>query len=248
MKTLRLFGISLLTVLMSVSFSACGGSDEEDDNGGGGNTPSVSKRLVKVTEEFSNNTFSDEYTYDSQGRIIKKESNSGTKTIYYYTYTDNLIVQKKKYANFSVEHLHTLENGLIVSGENDKYRKYQCTYENGRLTSMKEPMKERDYVYSYIWENGNIIRIDRNGEIYIKYEYTNYTAPQGFITPFGVEEDLGLFYGKSSKNLPSKCTSYDEEEGWEDTYDWTLKDGFPVNLIKRKSGSTYLAITTFEWE
>lgn len=248
MKTLRLFGISLLTVLMSVSFSACGGSDEEDDNGGGGNTPSVSKRLVKVTEEFSNNTFSDEYTYDSQGRIIKKERNSGTKTIYYvYTYTDNLIVQKLKLGNSSEERLHTLENGLIVSGENDK-RKYQCTYEKGRLTSMKEPMIKRDYVYSYIWENGNIIRIDLNGEIYIKYEYTNYTAPQGFITPFGVEEDLGLFYGKSSKNLPSKCTFYDEQEGREDTYDWTLKDGFPVNLITRESGSKYLAITTFEWE
>jgi hypothetical protein len=113
---------------------------------------------------------------------------------------------------------------------------------------MKEPMKERDYVYSYIWENGNIIRIDLNGEIYRKYEYTNYTAPQGFITQFGVEKDLGLFYGKSSKNLPSKCTFYDEEEGREDTYDWALKDGFPVNLITRESGSTYLAITTFEWE
>lgn len=245
MKTLRLFGISLLTVLMSVSFSACGGSDEEDDNGGGGNTPSVSKRLVKVTEEFSNNTFSDKYTYDSQGRIIKKERNSGTKTRYYvYTYTDNLIVEKEYYnINYSTERLHTLENGLIVSGENDK-RKYQCTYENGRLTSMKEG----NYVYSYIWENGNIIRIDLNGEIYRKYEYTNYTAPQGFITPFGVEKDLGLFYGKSSKNLPSKCTFYDEEEGREDTYDWALKDGFPVNLITRESGSTYLAITTFEWE
>lgn len=35
MKTLRLFGVALFTVLMSVSFSACGGSDDEEDNGGG---------------------------------------------------------------------------------------------------------------------------------------------------------------------------------------------------------------------
>ena len=38
MKTIRLFGIALLTVLMSVSFSACGGSDDDVDNG----TPSAS--------------------------------------------------------------------------------------------------------------------------------------------------------------------------------------------------------------
>ena len=35
MKTLRFIGIALLTVLMSVSFSACGGSDDDVDNGGG---------------------------------------------------------------------------------------------------------------------------------------------------------------------------------------------------------------------
>ena len=38
MKTMRLFGVALLTVLMSVSFSACGGSDDDVDNG----TPSAS--------------------------------------------------------------------------------------------------------------------------------------------------------------------------------------------------------------
>ena len=39
MKALRFIGIALLTVLMSVSFSACGGSDDDDNNGGGNETP-----------------------------------------------------------------------------------------------------------------------------------------------------------------------------------------------------------------
>ena len=38
MKTIRFIGVALLTVLMSVSFSACGGSDDEEDNGGGEQT------------------------------------------------------------------------------------------------------------------------------------------------------------------------------------------------------------------
>ena len=35
MKSIRLFGIALLTVLMCVSFTACGGDDDDVDNGGG---------------------------------------------------------------------------------------------------------------------------------------------------------------------------------------------------------------------
>ena len=37
-KTIRLFGIALLTVLMSVSFSACSSSDDDDNNGSGGSS------------------------------------------------------------------------------------------------------------------------------------------------------------------------------------------------------------------
>ena len=39
MKTLRLFGIALLTVLMSVGSSSCSKSD--DDNGGGETSASI---------------------------------------------------------------------------------------------------------------------------------------------------------------------------------------------------------------
>ena len=40
MKTLRLFGIALLTVLMSVAISSCSKSDD-DNNGGGGSSASI---------------------------------------------------------------------------------------------------------------------------------------------------------------------------------------------------------------
>lgn len=38
MKTLRLFGVALLTVLLSVGFSSCSKSDDDNGNGGGGGT------------------------------------------------------------------------------------------------------------------------------------------------------------------------------------------------------------------
>ena len=40
MKNIRLVGMALLALFMSVSFSACGGSDDDDNNGGGGDTSS----------------------------------------------------------------------------------------------------------------------------------------------------------------------------------------------------------------
>ena len=38
MKTLRLFGVALLTVLLSVGFSSCSKSDDDNSKGGGGET------------------------------------------------------------------------------------------------------------------------------------------------------------------------------------------------------------------
>ena len=117
MKTLRLLGVALFTMLMNVSFSACGGSDEEDDNGGGGNTPLVSKRLAKVTTQEGNSTFSDEFTYDSNGRVVKvvNKKNGNNSGHIIYTYTDNLIVKKQYYTGSSSvsETQYELENGLI---------------------------------------------------------------------------------------------------------------------------------------
>ena len=46
MKTLRLFGIALLTVLMSVAISSCSKSDD-DNNGGGGSSASIEGTWIK---------------------------------------------------------------------------------------------------------------------------------------------------------------------------------------------------------
>ena len=49
MKTLRFIGVALLTVLMSVSFSACGG----DDDNGGNNYKSLIVGKWKLVEQYS---------------------------------------------------------------------------------------------------------------------------------------------------------------------------------------------------
>ena len=68
MKTLRLLGVVLFTVLLSVCFTACG---DDEGNDGSVDKPSINKRLVKVTTQEGSSTFSDEFTYDSNGRVVK---------------------------------------------------------------------------------------------------------------------------------------------------------------------------------
>ena len=60
MKTLRLFGIALLTVLMSVAISSCSKSDD-DNNGGGGSSASIEgtwnlKRFMLYEWDYSKNS------------------------------------------------------------------------------------------------------------------------------------------------------------------------------------------------
>ncbi len=240
--------MALFAVLVSVGFTACSSNDDDDDNGG----TTSGKRLVKMTEQGESKTYTYDYSYDSQGRVVRKEvKRNGTIVDYYvYTYTDNLIVQKYYYGNgASEETKYTLENGLIVS-EKDGYETIQYTYENGYLATKTN----EDRVYKYKWNNGNLtsIEIQSGGYLYKKnYEYTSYAAPQGFVTS-GVEEDLGKYFGKSSKNLPSKFVEVDDEGGISEqiTYDWTVKDGLPIKLIEmeKDEGGTYTTTTTFEWQ
>ena len=66
MKTLRLFGIALLTVLMSVGSSSCSKSDD-DNGGGGGSSASIEGTWYLKSEKWftdeSRTTVSSETTY-----------------------------------------------------------------------------------------------------------------------------------------------------------------------------------------
>ena len=112
-----------------------------------------------------------------------------------------------------METKYTLENGLIVSEEVNGTIKNKYTYENSYLATRNSTYDG----YKYIWNNGNLTSIkwqpdenttSKGGK---NYEYTSYAAPQGFVIDIYVEEDLGKFFGKSSRNLPSKFTEVNND-------------------------------------
>ena len=268
MKTLKLFGVALFTVLLSVSFTACG---DDEGNDGSGDKPSINKRLVKVTTQEGSSTFSDEFTYDSNGRVVKvvnkKNGNNSSQTI--YTYTDNHIVKKQYNTGSSTvkETEYVLENGLIVEEINTSGYNYKYSYDKGYLATVTKKKEGKGGEYNYTWENGNLKRKQNvNSESEDSYEYTSYVTPQNFYYLDYIEYvngELAPFYGKSSKNLLSKridvtindVSSIGNPNATEkvtEVYscDWTMKDGLPVKLIvteDKQSGSSTM-IVDFEWE
>lgn len=266
--------MALFAVLMSFGFTAC--SSDGDDNGGGGeNTPTVSKRLIKVTMEKRYSTLCDEYTYDSKGRVVKvvnKENGDNSGHII-YTYSDNLIV-KKQYNTGSYNEQKTeyvLENGLIVEENHTSGYDYKYSYDNGFLATLEylKPGTRKGGQYNYTWKDGNLQSLKTvNSESGYSYEYTNYVTPQNFfyvvtiqnfvleIYPEFVDGELTPFYGKSPKNLPSKRievstnTYTTEKVTYTTSYDWTVKDGLPIRLIVTEPGQSNSSTTIidFEWE
>ncbi len=116
MKRIRILGMALLTVLMSVSLSACVSNDNDDNNGGGtsatfeGTWHSMSEKWYPWDKENNQPDYSNYYIISGDTWIFKKD---GDKYIWRYLYTDN----GKDYE----------DNGeLILNGKND----YIVTYNN----------------------------------------------------------------------------------------------------------------------
>ena len=233
MKTIRLFGIALLTVLLSVSFSSCSKSDG-DDNGHEGNTPSTAKRIKKCVENKKDNTYTYEYAYDGQGRLIQmKYSRTGKygdkKSIHTFSYEGNTIVEKT--TNGSEVITYTLKDELIVKIKDSDTEK-TITYNNGYMASWGD---ER-----YTWANGNLIKVGNNYDS-CTYEYTNLPAPSQSFRGLMSDWVMIAFYGgKTPKNLPQKSTT--SPDGKVEVYEWVMKDGLPTQC------TIGFDVYTFEWE
>ena len=264
MKTIRLIGIVLLTMLMSVCYSACGDSSSDDESNnsdkGGGEKTSTNKLLVKETVETEINTWVTEFTYDNNGRLIqyKYRKSSEPAITHSIAYNNNSIIEVSSKGRTCE---YTLENGLITRLSYSDYPNYFETYtydNNGYMTAWRTTSS--DYYEDNIWNGGNLVR--KEGQVrtrkYIRtYEYTSYLAPTDFhylIT----DDDFGFVghFGKSSRNLPSKITDTSVSTGkkyWEQYLEWVIEDGLPVKVIildnDFKGENSYLTFTiTYEWK
>ena len=118
MKTLKFIGIALLTVLMSVSFSACGGSDDDDNGGGGDTSSSIEGTWYLKSEKW--------FTDESRTTVSSEKT--------YGDYADNRIWVIKK----SGDGISLTENGKersVTKVGNNEYRKNNDRFVVKTLTS-----------------------------------------------------------------------------------------------------------------
>ena len=146
MKNIRLVGMALLALFMSVSFSACGGSDDDDNNGGGGDTSaSIEGTWYLKSEKWftdeSTKTVSSETTYGDYANervwTFKKSGN-------------DLILTEKSSSG------QTNEYTLVRNGNND-YQVYDDRFVVKTLTSNSLVVDFYDNYYDddkSLWEYG----------------------------------------------------------------------------------------------
>ena len=119
MKTLRLFGIALLTVLMSVGSSSCSKSDD-DNGGGGGSSASIEGTWYLKSEKWftdeSRTKVSSETTYGDYANervcTFKKSGN-------------DLILTEEEFPDYTNGYtLVRNEYTLVRNGTNDYHKGY----------------------------------------------------------------------------------------------------------------------------
>lgn len=251
-KTMKkiLFLLGILATVAGV-FSSCENEDEGDNN----TVDNVTKqrKLLVATQQvlcYDNNRIV-EYRckYDSNGKLIDRyspESDTveGTLFDHKYSLSSGEIISSATEFNpdGSIGSTTTTSTKDTFTSVSKKVFKYD---ENRHLVSESEynvltGEPNENYMYQWVWENGNIIKFiqpisqGRKGEWL--YEYTNdeVTTPLENKTDvlfFGYGGNLTYInrYGVAGKNLP--VAMINGASGGRQRIDWTLdKDGYPIRV------------------
>ena len=122
MKTLRLFGIALLTVLMSVGSSSCSKSDD-DNGGGGGSSASIEGTWYLKSEKW--------FTDESRTKVSSETTygDYANERVWTFKKSGNDLILTEKFSDG-----YTEEYTLVRNGNND-YQKDNDRFVVKTLTS-----------------------------------------------------------------------------------------------------------------
>lgn len=123
MKNIRLVGMALLALFMSVSFSACGGSDDDDNNGGGGgSSASIEGTWYLKSEKW--------FTDESRTKVSSETT--------YGDYANERVWTFKKSGNdliLTAENPDCTNEYTLVRNGNNDYQMYDDRFVVKTLTS-----------------------------------------------------------------------------------------------------------------
>ena len=123
MKNIRLVGMALLALFMSVSFSACGGSDDDDNNGGGDISASIEGTWYLKSEKW--------FTDESRTKVSSETTygDYANERVWTFKKSGNDLILTQKFSDG-----YTNEYTLVRNGNND-YQMYDDRFVVKTLTS-----------------------------------------------------------------------------------------------------------------
>lgn len=263
----------MLMSLTCVSFVSC--ESDKDEN------VDAPKRLTEMT--YQETSLDDDrkdrdesgvlqLLYDSKGRVVKmisksQSDESNTISEYNYQYKEKFIIlqvirlSQKSNGSTWLEagyHNYVLENGLIVR-DTIKEKRYtelwSFSYDDEkRIKLVTLKTSNRTYEYNYVWEDGNIMKIQAKGDT-CNYTYTTLPWKKGFVVSFGSQLDGPLwdagYFGKRPLNLPAEFTEKEGHYTMRCSYEYTVTDGLITKLKEDFSDTDSgqrTTVSTLKWE
>lgn len=260
----------LFMSLTCVSLVSC--ESDKDENA------DAPKRLTEMTyQETSLDDDSQELnhlriSYDSEGRVVKMISNRQSERAnilleYTYQYGEKFIVlqvireEERSYGGTRLEierQKFVLENGLIVSDtiRDGRYLDiWSFSYDDEKKIKLATyKTSNRTYEYNYVWEDGNIMKIQAKGDT-CNYTYTTLPWKKGFIGSYGSHLNGYLwdagYFGKRPLNLPAEFTEKEGHYTMRCSYEYTVTDGLITKLKEDRLDTDFGQQTTtctLKWE
>lgn len=237
MKTLKLIGLALASILIGMSTSSCN-KDNSPENEGSKDQASE-KKIVKFVESWEYDgeleTFAEfTFKYDDKGRLIEVSTPESGSWFSYAWGDDHISIARPE--NSKVDNI-TLKNGLVTY-HNIYDGNMTYTYnQSNRLVAAEG----RDYENHFIWDKDKLVRIADNDR-YIDISYKG-TCKKGYCPAISyiIDDQEYLFFlnilqpdcvGIRTSQLPSSSV-YHSEGGniYTETYAYEFdKDGYISKL------------------
>ena len=214
MKTLRMYGMALVAIVLSVSLASC--SKNNNPVKGEDGVVVNEKKLTRIVSQRDTTRFQ----YDGNGRLIKSDTYYNTSTL---IWKDNTIDLDNSHS-WPFKYILTIENGRVQNEEGieDGYIYYTYNSAN-RLTDILYVADYESQLESFQWDGDKIISI--SGEDYkISFTYKQM-CNKGYFPLFDhfcgwndhkLYEAHPELIGIRTKELPASIT-YNDSDGYNQT-------------------------------
>ena len=232
MKTLRLFGMAIVAVMLAMPATSCDDDDDDDDTQIETTEDGIvtgQKKLVKIVEyeEEREGSYvnidldSIVLRYDSKGRLIRWEEDSydseGSGFVYdhavieTYAWAENSIAYHYSEHNsensYTGDYTYVLSDNLVTGLTRSDYNYDAYQYDSDkRIAITTEIDGSYTHEYYYSWEGDKMVKFSDVGDVDYEFNYSGKTCKGYSPLLGGVLDALGFahpeLFGARTNQLP----------------------------------------------